>query len=144
MSYFLLSTGLILAIPALVTGIREAVVLISKQGMYESDATGDVVKLRSKVAAMIMHALFFDTVLGVSTWIWLRKRNNAVYSPLGKLGLGTASTASAAYGPENWMVYTEIPMFIMTLMATNIGHVLVLNFGIGFSAGGGGGSKKKQ
>lgn len=131
-------------IPALITGIREAVVLIAKQGMYESDATGDTVKMRPKVAAMIIHALFNDVVLAVSTYIWLKKRNAAKYSIPGKLGVGTMATGAAAFAPENWMVYTEIPMFLLTLMATNIGHVLVLNFGIGFSAGGGSAGKKKQ
>lgn len=137
LSYFLLCAGLITAVPSLVTGVREAVVLISKQGMYEADATGTVTKMRDKVKAMIAHAVFNDIVMAVTTYIWIHKRANAAKSIAGKMGMGSIATGAAAYQPEFWMVATEVPILIMLFMSANIGGVLAYNFGIGFSAGGG-------
>lgn len=136
MSYFLLSAGLITAIPAIVTGGREAIVLLSKQGMKDTDGT-----VRPKVKAMFAHAIFNDVVIAVSTYIWYQKRANAAHSVAGKVGI---PVGAAAYQPENWMVYTEAPIMLLMFMAANIGGVLAYNFGIGFSAGGGSGAKKTQ
>ena len=143
-SYFLLSAGLITMVPALVTGIREAVVTIAKQGIYDVQRERDGgTKVRPKVAAMFIHAIFNDIVLGVAAYIWLQKRKGAQASLGGKLGLSSATSPAGAYAPENWMLYSEIPIFVLLLMSTNIGHVLVLNFGMGFTPGGGSGSAKK-
>lgn len=141
MSYFLLSAGLIAAIPTLITGIREAVVLISKQGMWESDDTGINTIMRPKVKALVAHALFNDIVVATSTYIWYNKRANAAKSFAGKIGV---PVGAAAYQPEFWMVATEAPIMILMFMAANIGGVLAYNFGVGFSAGGGSSSKKSQ
>lgn len=139
LSYFLLSAGLITAVPALITGIREAVVLVSKQGMWESDDTGITTVMRPKVKAMIAHAVFNDIVMGVSTYVWYNKRANAAKSVAGKVGI---PVGAAAYQPEGWMVATEAPIMILMFMAANIGGVLAYNFGIGLSVGSS--SKKKQ
>lgn len=141
-SYYLLSIGLITAIPALVTGIREAVMLISKQGMYESSNMYGKV-MRTKVKAMIAHAVANDIVMAVSAYIWYSKRAAAKNTLAGKMGLGTASTAAAAYAPAMWMVVAEAAVFVLLMVAANIGGSLTYIFGIGFSAGGGS-NKKTQ
>ena len=142
-SYFLLSAGLITAVPAVITGIREAVVLIAKQGLYESDAWGNSI-VRTKCKAMIAHATVNDTVLAITTYIWYSKRKNSAESLAGKVGIASnLATGAAAYEPQFWMVATEIPLLIFLLVGANIGGSLTYNFGIGFSAGGGS-SKKKQ
>lgn len=138
LSYFLLCAGLITAVPALVTGVREAIVLISKQGMREADG-----KMRPKVQALIAHAVFNDAVIGIATYIWWQKRANATNSIAGKLGVGSVATGAAAYRPETWMVLAEVPILLVLFMAANIGGVLAYNFGIGFSAGGAAGKKKQ-
>ncbi|KAF2481304.1 hypothetical protein BDY17DRAFT_301060 [Neohortaea acidophila] len=138
LSYFLLSAGLITLLPALVTGVREAVVLISKQGIKEADGT-----VRPKVKALIAHAVFNDIVAAVSAYVWYQKRSNAANTVAGKLGVGSLATGAAAYAPERWMVVAEAPILALLFMAANIGGVLAYNFGIGFSAGGAG-AKKKQ
>lgn len=124
-----------MAIPALVTGIREAAVAINKQGLYESDATGTSVTMREKFKAMIAHAVFNDVVVGVTTYVWYQRRQNAKNTLAGKLGVGTLSTGYAAYSPDTWMVVTEGFLFVGLMMAANIGGVLAYNFGMGQSIG---------
>jgi uncharacterized membrane protein len=146
LSYFLLSAGLITAVPTLITGIREAVVLIAKQGMYETDSTGYGVVMRTKVKALIAHAVANDLVMGLTFLIWWRKRAAAANAGLGlagKLGVGSVSTGAAAYAPAVWMVVLEGLLFAGLMMAANIGGSLTYIFGVGFAAGGGG-AKKKQ
>lgn len=138
LSYFLLSAGLIAAVPALVTGVREAVVLIAKQGMYETDSTGYGVTMRTKVKALIAHAVFNDLVLGLTFLVWYKKRAAAEATLAGKLGLGSvAATGAAAYAPALWMVVLEGLLFGGLMMAANIGSSLTYIFGVGFTAGGG-------
>ena len=135
-SYYLLSIGLITAIPALVTGIREAIVQVNKQGL--KDAQGN---MRTKSKAMIAHAVSNDIVMGVATYIWYLKRSAAADTIAGKLGVGTASTAAAAYAPEAWMVGVEAGIMALMFVSANIGGTLAYVFGMGFSAGGSGGKK---
>ncbi|KAK5165927.1 uncharacterized protein LTR77_008851 [Saxophila tyrrhenica] len=142
-SYHLLSLGLITAVPALVTGVREAVVLIAKQGMYETDASGYGVTMRTKVKALIAHAVANDLVMGLSLLVWYKKRANASETMLGKMGVGSLGTGEATYQPATWMVVLEGLLFAGLMMAANIGGSLTYIFGIGFAAGGGGASKKK-
>jgi hypothetical protein len=144
MSYFLLCAGLVTAVPALVTGVREAVVLIGKQGMYETDATGYGITMRTKVKALIAHAVVNDLVLGLTTLVWYKKRAAAADTIAGKLGVGSLATGKAAYEPEMWMVVVEGLLFGGLMMAANIGGSLTYIFGVGFAAGGGSAAAKKK
>ncbi|KAK3726010.1 hypothetical protein LTR37_000158 [Vermiconidia calcicola] len=141
-SYFLLSAGLLTGVPALVTGGREAVMLIAKQGMWESDSKGESV-VRTKVKAMIAHAVVNDLVLGLTTLVWYKKRQNATNTLAGKMGVGSASTGAAAYQASTWMVFLEAFLFVGLIMGANIGGSLTYIFGIGFNAGGNSGKKKQ-
>lgn len=131
-SYFLLSLGLITAVPALITGIREAVVQISRTGMFEVQEYKTV--MREKFKPMIAHAVFNDVMLAVTTFVWYRRRAALKESVLGKV-IGTTSYAAAAYQPKTWMVVVEGLMFVVMMMAANIGGVMTYNFGMGMSIG---------
>lgn len=140
-SYFLLSAGLLTAVPALVTGVQQAVVLIAKQGMYETDSTGYTVTMRTKVKALIAHAVANDIVMGLATLVWYKKRAAAANTLVGKIGVGSIGTGAATYEASTWMVVLEGLLFAGLMMAANIGGSLTYIFGVGFVAGGG--SKKK-
>jgi len=130
-SYYLLSIGLISAIPSLVTGGREAIMQIQKQGI--KDAQGNV---RTKSKIMIAHAVSNDIVFAAAIYIWYLRRSAAANTVAGKLGVGTASTAAAAYQPLGWMVGVEAAIMVLMFMSANMGGTLAYVFGMGFSAGG--------
>ena len=145
MSYYLLSIGLLTAIPTLLTGIREAVVLVQRQGLYEpAEGVGNGMVMRTKVKAMIAHAVANDVVMAATAYIWYTKRNAARNSFAGKMGMGSVSTGAAAYAPTTGIVIAEAALFVLLMVAANIGGTLIYVFGIGFSAGGGSKGKKKQ
>ena len=110
---------------------------VNKQGL--KDAQGN---MRTKSKAMIAHAVANDIVLATATYIWYLKRSAAANTLAGKLGVGTASTAAAAYAPEPWMVLVETGIMVLMFVSANIGGTLAYVFGMGFSAGGGSGGKK--
>lgn len=124
-SYYLLSLGLITSIPAVVTGGREAIVMIAKQGMWDSD--GKTTTMKPKVKATIAHAVMNDVMLAVSTYVWWSRRAAAQASLAGKVG------AASQYAPATWMVGAEVVGLVVMLMAANVGGVLTYNFGVGFS-----------
>lgn len=141
-SYYLLSLGLLTALPAIVTGTREAIVLIARQGMYETDKSGYSVTVRTKVKAMIAHAVVNDLVMGLSALVWYKKRAAAADTLAGKLGVGSLGTGAATYEPSFWMVVLQGFLFAGLMMGANIGGSLTYLYGVGFVAGGG--AKKKQ
>lgn len=124
-SYYLLSLGLVTAIPAVVTGGRELITMIQKQGMYEAD--GATVKL--KVKATIAHAVANDIVLAVSTYIWYSRRSQVNNTVAGTI----SGTATAAYAPSSLFVLAEAVTLGLLLMGANIGGTLTYNYGVGFS-----------
>ena len=134
-SYYLISIGLITAIPAILTGGFEAMKMINKQGMYESDGK----TIRDKVKATFAHAIANDIVIAVSAYMWYLRREQANNTLAGKLGIGS----QAAYAPATWMVGTGAGITMLMMMAANIGGVLTYNFGVGFTSTGAG-SKKTQ
>lgn len=133
-SYYLISLGLIMAVPALVTGVREGLVAVNKQGLFESDAKGNSV-MREKFKPMIAHVVINDVVLGLATYVWYQRRQAAKVTLAGKLGFGSASTAAAAYDPKTWMVVVEAFCLLGLGAAANAGGVLAYNFGMGMSIG---------
>ncbi|KAF2216710.1 hypothetical protein CERZMDRAFT_64192 [Cercospora zeae-maydis SCOH1-5] len=125
-SYYLLSLGLLTAIPAVVTGGRELIMMISKQGMHEAD--GKTVK--TKVKATIAHAVANDIVIAVSTYIWYSRRSQVNDTLAGKI----PGTAAAAYAPSSGFVFAEFVTLALLLMGANIGGSLTYHYGVGFSS----------
>lgn len=74
-SYYALSLGLLTALPSVFSGVAQAVQMVGKQGIYESD--GKTIKPKFKVIAV--HAASVDAVLAASayTW-WHRSASDAV------------------------------------------------------------------
>ncbi|CAK4031309.1 Hypothetical predicted protein [Lecanosticta acicola] len=130
-SYYLLALGLLTSIPAVVTGGGEAMKMIQKQGMYESDNK----TIKPKVKATIAHAVVNDVVIAVNTYVWYTRRANARDSLLGKMGTaGGVGTAASAYAPETWMVAAQGVALGLMLFGANIGGALTYNYGVGFSS----------
>ncbi|PPJ51369.1 hypothetical protein CBER1_08411 [Cercospora berteroae] len=125
-SYYLLSLGLLTAIPAVVTGGRELIMMISKQGMHEADGK----TVRTKVKATIAHAVANDIVIAVSTYIWYSRRAQVNDTIAGKI----PGTAAAAYAPSSAFVFAEFLTLGLLLMGANIGGTLTYNYGVGFSS----------
>jgi len=138
-SYYLLSIGLITAVPALASGIQQALLYVNKSGI--KDAQGNV---RVKSKALIAHAAVNDLVLAVATYIWYQRRSAAANTLSGKLGVGTASTAAAAYAPEAWQVATQAGIMALMFLGANIGGNLTYLFGMGLAMGGSSSGKKGQ
>lgn len=138
-AYYLLSIGLLTAIPAVTTGVAEALKAINKQGLYEQDGK----TIKQKFKATIAHAVANDVALAVAAYIWWSRRSQVNNTWAGKLGLGSVATPEAAYTPATWMVGVEAVIGILTFVAANIGGTLTYNFGIGMHIGGGG-AKKAQ
>ena len=137
-TYFLFSLGLITALPAWITGVREAVVQISRTGMFEVQEYSTV--MREKFKPMIAHAVFNNVHLALATFVWYRRRAALKDSVAGKL-IGTNNPAAAAYQPKTWMIAVEGLLFVILMAAANVGSVLTYNFGMGMQIGGG--QKKK-
>lgn len=131
-SYWLLSLGLIMAVPAWITGVREAVVQISRTGMFEVQEYSTV--MREKFKPMIAHSVFNNVMLALTTLVWYRRRAALKDSVVGKV-IGTTNPAAAAYQPKTWMLVVEGLAFVIMMMAANIGGVLTYNFGMGMSIG---------
>lgn len=138
-SYYLLSMGLITAVPALASGIQQMVLYTNKSGL--KDAQGN---MRTKSKALLAHAAINDVVMAVATYIWWQRRSAAANTISGKLGMGTASTAAAAYAPENWQVGAEAAIMALMFLSANIGGNLTYLFGMGLAMGGSGSGKKGQ
>lgn len=124
LSYFLLCTGLITAVPTIMSGNKQLVGLIKKNGgLYEKDAQGnakDTMVPRIKVA--IAHALMNDTVfiLALISW-WLRR------STEDKVNLGNVP------GLLN-IALSTIALPILLAAGASGAH-LVYNHGVGLNLG---------
>lgn len=130
-AHSLLSLGLLTAIPAVVTGGRELITMIQKQGMYESDG----VTVKTKVKATIAHAVAMDVLLAVSSWIWYSRRRGDVVLSEGGGGLDLKeSTDAAVYAHSTSFVVAEFLTLGLLLLGANIGGTLTYNYGVGFSS----------
>lgn len=128
-AHSLLSLGLLTAIPAVLTGGRELITMIQKQGMYESDG----VTVKTKVKATLAHAVANDVLLAVSTWIWYSRRQVSEGGG-GGLDVEKSSTTDAAvYAHSTSFVVAEICTLGLLLLGANIGGTLTYNYGVGFS-----------
>lgn len=124
-AHSLLSLGLLTAIPAVVTGGRELITMIQKQGMYESDG----VTVKTKVKATIAHAVAMDVLLAVSSWIWYSRRQVSE-----GMEMKESTDDSAVYAHSTSFVVAEFLTLGLLLLGANIGGTLTYNYGVGFSS----------
>lgn len=129
-SYYLLSIGLVTAVPAVMSGGQQAFKMISAQGMWEADGK----TMKPKVQTTITHAVMNDLVLFASGYSWWCRRQAAQNTLAGKLGVGSVGTAAATYAPEFWQVALSILTMGLLFFAANLGGTLTYNYGVGFSA----------
>lgn len=145
-SYYLLSLGLLTAIPAVMSGGAQAYALISRQGKYEADGR----TMKPKVKATIVHALANDVVLALSAYMWYCRRslrNETVEALVSKsvgVELGAQTTMAAAYAPQGWMALVSVVMTGVLFWSASIGGALTYNYGVGFAPKGGANVKKAQ
>lgn len=129
-SYWLLSIGLITAVPTVMSGTAQAYKMVAKQGMYQADGK----TIKDKVKATIAHAVVNDISLFATAYVWWTRRQIAATTIAGKMGVGSVSTSSAAYAPATWMVAAEVVAMMLMFFGASIGGSLTYNYGIGFSA----------
>ena len=137
-AYYLLSLGLLTAVPAVASGTQQMVKMVSKQGMYEQDG----VTIKAKVKAGIAHAVTNDIVLAIAAFIWYSRRSAAANTIVGKLGVGSVGTSAATYEAQTWMVIVEALIGGLQFFSASIGGALTYNYGVGMNIAGG--SKKVQ
>ncbi|CZT22116.1 uncharacterized protein RCC_07985 [Ramularia collo-cygni] len=109
LSTYLLALGLASAIPAVLTGGQQALLMISKGGLKDESGS-----LRPKVKATFTHAILSDIMLAVTTYVWWAKHNGE----------------SAA-----WIVPVEGLLLASMLVVGGTGGTLTYNYGVGMSIG---------
>ena len=114
LSYYALSAGVLAGLPAVVTGITQAIAMVQKQDLYEADHK----TLKPKIKTLFLHAALNDVVLIASGWYWWTRRQ--------AISLNTA--------PEAWQVGLGAVLGVVLLFAANLGGTLVYNYGTGFRA----------
>ncbi|KJX95799.1 hypothetical protein TI39_contig1039g00005 [Zymoseptoria brevis] len=112
-SYSLLALGLLASIPTILSGVQQAILSISKQGLFEPD--GKTIKKKNKV--LISHAIGNDLAVAASTWLWWVR-----------------STEVGNVTPKGWMVWAEIGVVGLLFASASGGGSLVYNYGMGFSS----------
>ncbi|KAF4551618.1 Hypothetical protein D9617_13g101200 [Elsinoe fawcettii] len=65
-SYYALSIGLLTALPAVFSGVAQAVQIVGKQGLFESDGK----TIKPKFKTLITHAISADAVIAASAYTW--------------------------------------------------------------------------
>ncbi|KAL6244320.1 hypothetical protein RBB50_008562 [Rhinocladiella similis] len=124
LSYFLLCAGLITTVPAIMSGNKQLIGMISKNGgPWEKDAQG---KQKStmvpRIKAGITHAVVNDIVFVANLYSWyLRKDKEAAPNP-GKIPTQTNMLISAVLLP-------------LLMIGAKIGGTLVYNHGVGLHLG---------
>jgi len=113
LSYYALSAGLLTSIPAVISGGVQAVKMIQKQGLYETDGKS----IKPKVKTTITHASLNDIVLLASAYSWYVRRQST----------------SLTYAPENWMVGLSVLLLSGLVYSAALGGALTYNYGMGVS-----------
>ncbi|SMR41240.1 unnamed protein product [Zymoseptoria tritici ST99CH_1E4] len=112
-SHSLLALGLLASIPAVLSGVQQAILSISKQGLFEAD--GKTIKEKNKV--LISHAIGSDLAVAASTWLWWVR-----------------SQEGGNVTPKGWMVWAEVGVVGLLFASASGGGSLVYNYGMGFSS----------
>jgi uncharacterized membrane protein len=134
-SYYLILLGLISAVPAVITGLQQNILMIVKQGMYETDGK----TIKTKVKAAISHAVVIDISLALTAYAWYARRTQLLAGVI-----PTKLNIALPYAPEAWVVGAEVAALAIMSFGANIGGSLTYNYGVGFSSLSAAVNKKKQ
>lgn len=113
LSYYALSVGLLTSLPAISSGVQQALKMVKAQGIYEAD--NKTIKPKFKVVAL--HAAANDVVFAASAYVWWCKR----------------SAYTLSYAPDTWMTWAGVVLFAALGYAANLGGTLTYNYGMGLS-----------
>ncbi|KAL9082536.1 MAG: hypothetical protein Q9159_006337 [Coniocarpon cinnabarinum] len=141
-SYTLLSLGLLTALPAIVSGGQQAILMIQKGGLYTTDPDTKQKKLREKVKTTFLHAGVNDVALalfGLKWWLMGMGRTTD-YGAKGVTGMIQGDATGYSLGLRE--VALGLAANGIILFAANLGGALTYGMGVGLSLGGG--SKKTQ
>ncbi|KAK5093845.1 hypothetical protein LTR70_006096 [Exophiala xenobiotica] len=124
LGYFMLCAGLIATVPAIMSGNKQLVGLISKNGgPWEKDAQGNqksTMVPRIKVA--ITHALVNDTIFLVNLYSWYYRRS-------------TEKRMNPGNTPSEMNMIISMCLLPMLLASAKAGGTLVFNHGVGLHLG---------
>jgi uncharacterized membrane protein len=134
-SYYLILLGLISAVPAVLSGVQQNILMIAKQGMYETDGK----TIKTKVKAAISHAIVVDISLALTAYAWYARRTQLLAGVI-----PTKLNIALPYAPEAWVVGAEVAALAILGFGANIGGSLTYNYGVGFSSASAAINKKKQ
>lgn len=124
-SYYSLALGLLTSLPAVSSGVAQALKMVKAQGIYEQDKK----TIKTKVKVTLAHAVVNDIVIAASAYSWWCKRQQGVTSML------TKGVNPIAYEPENWQVGLSVALGVFLLFAANLGGSLVYDYGMGLAMG---------
>jgi uncharacterized membrane protein len=124
LSYFLLCAGLVTTIPAIMSGNKQLIGMISKNGgPWEKDAQGKAKStMVPRIKAGITHAAINDLVFIANLYSWyIRKDKESALNP-GKT-------------PNQTNLIISMVLLPFLLMSAKIGGTLVFNHGVGLNLG---------
>lgn len=117
-SYFLLSIGLLTAVPAIATGVPELLGMIARQDLAKKLSNSpnklDVLaKMHPKLKIAFMHALINDIAILGSAYSWYLRRGVTGYVPSDAQALGSLACLIGVFG------------------SAALGGMLVYDYGVG-------------
>ncbi|KAK5458470.1 hypothetical protein LTS15_004552 [Exophiala xenobiotica] len=124
LSYFLMCAGLVTTIPAIMSGNKQLIGMISKNGgPWEKDAQGKAKStMVPRIKAGITHAAINDLVFIANLYSWyIRKDKEGALNP-GKT-------------PNQTNLIISMVLLPFLLMSAKIGGTLVFNHGVGLNLG---------
>lgn len=107
------------------SGVAQAVKMVSAQGIYEQDKK----TIKPKVKVTVAHAVANDVVIAASAYSWWCRRQEGITSMLAK------GVNPVAYEPETWQVGLSVVLGALMLFAANLGGSLVYDYGMGLAMG---------
>ncbi|KAF1351970.1 hypothetical protein BDV97DRAFT_348514 [Delphinella strobiligena] len=124
-SYYALSLGILTSLPAISSGVAQALKMVKAQGIKAPDGS-----IKPKVKVLAAHAVVNDVVVAVSTYLWWQRRqaNSARLLLEGKDPL--------AYElPSGGQAVVAALLGAVLLFAANLGGSLVYDYGMGLAMG---------
>lgn len=123
-SYYALGAGILTALPAVSSGVAQALKMVKAQGIYTPDG-----KIKPKFKVTVAHAVANDVVIAASAYLWWQRRqaNSASILLEGKNPM--------AYEPSGSMVGISVVMGLLLMFAANLGGSLVYDYGMGLAMG---------
>ena len=112
-SHYLLSLGILTAVPAVMSGGQQLVKILQNGGLYEADKK----TMRAKVKVAFAHAALNDLVVVASIYSWYTRR--------GEKGMA----------PKGLELLMSVVLFPVLMFSANLGGTLTYNFGVGMNIG---------